>query len=137
MDINRSPIGLPYGIACLYHLSEIIGQMARVGVSGSPRLLVPRVRLFSKDGIRRHANQSQPVRPRAQHIISIKSDFIKKSDVAKIGSVSIRTVENWTKNGLLPYLKIKGIVRYRRKDVEDALDAFIVNPRTRKREPKN
>ena len=87
--------------------------------------------------LRRHANQSQPVRPRAQHIISIKSDFIKKSDVAKIGSVSIRTVENWTKNGLLPYLKIKGIVRYRRKDVEDALDAFIVNPRTRKREPKN
>ncbi len=65
------------------------------------------------------------------------SDFIKKSDVARIGSASVRTVENWTKNGVLPYLKIRGVVRYRRQDVEDALEAFIVNPRTRNRETTN
>jgi DNA-binding transcriptional MerR regulator len=65
------------------------------------------------------------------------SDFIKKSDVARIASVSIRTVENWQKNGLLPYMRIRGVVRYRRQDVEDALEAFIVNPRTRNRETTN
>lgn len=87
--------------------------------------------------LRRHDNQPQPNLLRAQHITSSMSDFIKKSDVARIGSVSIRTVENWTKSGVLPYLKIKGVLRYRRKDVEDALEAFIVNRRTRNREPKN
>lgn len=65
------------------------------------------------------------------------SDFIKKSDVARIASVSIRTVENWQKNGLLPYMRIRSVVRYRRQDVEDALEAFIVNPRTRNRETTN
>jgi hypothetical protein len=29
------------------------------------------------------------------------------------------------------------VVRYRRQDVEDALEAFIVNPRTRNRETTN
>lgn len=86
---------------------------------------------------RGRANQPQRTSLRAQHNICTMSDFIKKSDVAKIGSVSIRTVENWTKNGLLPYLKIRGVVRYRRQDVEDALEAFIVNPRTRSRETAN
>lgn len=77
------------------------------------------------------ARANQPPREprRAKHTIPKMSDFIKKSDVAKIGSVSIRTVENWTKNGLLPYLKIGGVIRYRRDDVEEALAAFIVNPR--------
>ena len=87
---------------------------------------------------RRRANQPQRTPLRAQHNIYTMSDFIKKSDVAKICNVSIRTVENWTtKSGLLPYLKIRGVVRYRRQDVEDALEAFIVNPRTRNRETTN
>ncbi len=86
---------------------------------------------------RRRANQPQRTPLLAQHNIYTMSDFIKKSDVARIASVSIRTVENWQKNGLLPYMRIRGVVRYRRQDVEDALEAFIVNPRTRNRETTN
>lgn len=60
------------------------------------------------------------------------SDFMTKSDVAKMVGVSVRTVENWGKNGILSPLKIGGIVRYRRQDVEDALAAFIINRRSTK-----
>jgi hypothetical protein len=63
------------------------------------------------------------------NFVLLMNDFLKKSGVAKLVDVSIRTIENWTKNGLLPCLKINGVVRYRRADVENALEAFIVKRR--------
>ena len=41
-----------------------------------------------------------------------------------MADVSIRTVETWSKMGILSPIKIGGIVRFRREDVEDALAAF-------------
>lgn len=38
--------------------------------------------------------------------------FLKKNQVAKLFSVSERTIESWTRQGLIPSIKIGHTVRY-------------------------
>ena len=73
-----------------------------------------------------------------QHITPLDEDSrlerdlaqrVGKSSIARINSVSTRTVENWMKKGLIPYTKIGGLVRFDMAKVTAALARFEVNAR--------
>ena len=53
-----------------------------------------------------------------------------KAEAAKAAKVSIRTIENWMKNGTLSYFKLGGIVRIPEDEMERALDRHLVKGRT-------
>lgn len=48
--------------------------------------------------------------------------FLDKEEVAKLFSVTVRTIDQWRGKGLLPYYKIGGLVRFRLNDVQAHLD---------------
>jgi excisionase family DNA binding protein len=54
---------------------------------------------------------------------------VGKSSIARLNSVSTRTVENWMKKGLIPYTKIGGVVRFDLAKVDAALARFEVTAR--------
>jgi excisionase family DNA binding protein len=47
--------------------------------------------------------------------------------------VEIRTIEQWMKNGILPFIKIGRTVRFRGADIVATLDALRRNPGRRGR----
>lgn len=49
--------------------------------------------------------------------------YLDKEEVAKLFSVTVRTIDQWRGKGLLPYYKIGGLVRFRLLDVQAHLDA--------------
>jgi hypothetical protein len=49
------------------------------------------------------------------------AEFLTKEDMASRLKVSVRTVESWQENGLLPCLKIAQIIRFYWPDVVDHL----------------
>lgn len=53
-----------------------------------------------------------------------------KAEAAKAAKVSIRTVENWMKNGTLSYFKLGGIVRIPEDEMKQVLGRFLVRGRT-------
>jgi predicted site-specific integrase-resolvase len=61
--------------------------------------------------------------------------LLTKIETAEQGKVSSRTVDNWMRNGLLPYIKLgKGnnaIVRIRRSDLEEMLNTHRIDKSTR------
>jgi predicted site-specific integrase-resolvase len=60
----------------------------------------------------------------------IGEGLFTKRETAEQGKVSCRTVDNWMRNGLLPYIKLgKGknaIVRIRRSDLETMLSSHRI-----------
>lgn len=49
--------------------------------------------------------------------------LMTSAEVAKILAITEKTLANWRYRRVIPYLKIHGIVRYRKKDI----DAFIAS----------
>ena len=51
--------------------------------------------------------------------------YITKAEVAKRLQKTIRTIENWQRDGILPYLKLGRSVLFRWSDVEAHLEAHF------------
>lgn len=57
-----------------------------------------------------------------------------KLESATIANVSVRTIENWMKNGVLSYIKIRGIVRIPEDALLETMDRHLIKGRnTRKK----
>ena len=56
-----------------------------------------------------------------------KRTLWKKGDVAKRCTISPRTVDNWMREGILPYLKIGKVIRFDPDAVDLAIARFKVN----------
>ena len=61
--------------------------------------------------------------------INLMKKFLTKLESSKIANVSKRTVENWMENGLLSYIKIRGIVRIPEDELLQALERHLVKGR--------
>jgi len=55
--------------------------------------------------------------------------YLKKPDVAKRLSVSIRTVENMMRKGILPFLKFGRVVRFEEREITNALSRYTTETR--------
>lgn len=53
---------------------------------------------------------------------AILEDWIDNQDVMTVLHVSIRTLQKFRSNGVLPYTKVNGKIYYRRQDVEELLN---------------
>ena len=53
--------------------------------------------------------------------------LLKKGDVAKRCTISPRTVDNWMREGILPYLKIGKVIRFDPDAVDLAIARFKVD----------
>jgi hypothetical protein len=53
-------------------------------------------------------------------------EYLTRNDVAKMFSVDISTVHNWSKNGRLKPLALSGRIYYLRSDVEASLKPLTV-----------
>lgn len=53
---------------------------------------------------------------------SPREQLLDKRGVARLSQSTPRSVENWMARGLIPYLKIGRLVRFRESDVLAALD---------------
>lgn len=53
-----------------------------------------------------------------------------KQEFASTVKVSVRTVENWMKHGIIAYIKILGVVRIPEEEITLTLDRYRVNKRT-------
>ena len=51
-------------------------------------------------------------------------EFINKTELAKRLKVSTRTIDNWTKDGIIPKIKIKGCTRYNWASVCESLNSI-------------
>ena len=51
-----------------------------------------------------------------------KEIYYDKQDLMLMLNVSIRTLHNWRKNGVLPFLKIRGKIYYKSSDLERLLN---------------
>lgn len=56
-----------------------------------------------------------------------KTTKLTIEDLAKIQGVSTRTIRNWMTSKHIPYLKIRGVLRFQLEEVEEALDRFKMN----------
>lgn len=50
--------------------------------------------------------------------------FVTKRALARHFECSIRTIDNWMAEGIIPYLKVGRLVRFRIDAVEASLDKF-------------
>jgi predicted site-specific integrase-resolvase len=55
--------------------------------------------------------------------------WFDKSRIAKHYQVSVRTVDNWMRTGVIPFVKIGGVVRFDPAKVAAALAKFEINCR--------
>jgi excisionase family DNA binding protein len=66
----------------------------------------------------------------APQMAPLANEYLTKDDVATLLKVSRRTVESYLARGLLPYLRIGGVIRIRAKDLESHLmSSFRIAPR--------
>jgi excisionase family DNA binding protein len=52
--------------------------------------------------------------------------LLTKLESSTIANVSVRTIEHWMKNGVLSYIKIRGIVRIPEDALLDALNRHLI-----------
>ena len=50
--------------------------------------------------------------------------FLGNSEVAKLLKVSIRTLQDWRDNNIIPYIQIKGKIIYRQSDIDRLLQTY-------------
>lgn len=68
------------------------------------------------DGISRMAKDNKP---------ALNSErFLGNSEVAKLLKVSIRTLQDWRDNNIIPYIQIKGKIIYRQSDIDRLLQTY-------------
>ena len=51
-----------------------------------------------------------------------ENQFLTKDEAAKIIKVSVGSIDNWTKAGILKATRIGSMVRYKREDINEALN---------------
>ena len=68
------------------------------------------------DGISQMANDYKPALNGEQ--------FLGNSEVAKLLKVSIRTLQDWRDNNIIPYIQIKGKIIYRQSDIDRLLQTY-------------
>ena len=56
--------------------------------------------------------------------------LLTKQEFASTVKVSVRTVENWMKHGIIAYIKILGVVRIPEEEITLTLNRYQVNRRT-------
>lgn len=49
--------------------------------------------------------------------------FLGNNEVAKLLNVSIRTLQDWRDNSIIPYIQIKGKIIYRQSDIDRFLQS--------------
>lgn len=54
-------------------------------------------------------------------------EYLTSGDVAALLGVSLRTVVNLRRRRMLPYVRLARVVRFRRSQIEQALEAYTVN----------
>ena len=52
--------------------------------------------------------------------------FVSKREVARLVSVSPRTIDNWMKDGIIPFIRIGRVVRFEEEQVRKALGKYGV-----------
>lgn len=65
--------------------------------------------------------------PEAAAYLHKKVKLLKNREVSKILRVSLRTVQRIIKSGGLPYVKIRGQIRFRPQDVDKYINARVVS----------
>ncbi len=55
----------------------------------------------------------------------INEPYVDIEELAKHFSVSVSTVRKWLKKGMIPALKLDGVFRFKRSEVEEALRKFV------------
>lgn len=68
------------------------------------------------DGISRMAKDNKPALNGER--------FLGNSEVAKLLKVSIRTLQDWRDNNIIPYIQIKGKIIYRQSDIDRLLQTY-------------
>lgn len=68
------------------------------------------------DGISRMAKNNKPAL-NGERLLS-------NSEVAKLLKVSIRTLQDWRDNNIIPYIQIKGKIIYRQSDINRLLQTY-------------
>jgi hypothetical protein len=68
------------------------------------------------DGISRMAKNSKPALNGEQ--------FLGNSEVTKLLKVSLRTLQDWRDNNIIPYIQIKGKIIYRQSDIDRLLQTY-------------
>lgn len=68
------------------------------------------------DAISRMAKENKP---------SLNGErFLDNGEVAKLLKVSIRTLQDWRANNIIPYIQIKGKIIYRQSDIYQLLQNY-------------
>lgn len=68
------------------------------------------------DGISRLAKDNKPALNGER--------FLGNSEVAKLLKVSLRTLQDWRDNNIIPYIQIKGKIIYRQSDIDRLLQTY-------------
>lgn len=75
------------------------------------------------DGISRMAKENK---------LSLNGErFLGNNEVAKLLKVSIRTLQDWRDNNIIPYIQIKGKIIYRQSDIDRLLQNYYNNEQKR------
>ena len=65
--------------------------------------------------------------PEAAAHLHKKVKLLNNREVSQIFGVSLRTVHRIIKSGCLPYVRIRGQIRFRPQDVDEYIDARLVS----------
>lgn len=68
------------------------------------------------DGISRLAKDNKPALNGER--------FFGNSEVTKLLKVSLRTLQDWRDNNIIPYIQIKGKIIYRQSDIDRLLQTY-------------
>lgn len=68
------------------------------------------------DGINRLAKDNKPALNGER--------FLGNSEVTKLLKVSLRTLQDWRDNNIIPYIQIKGKIIYRQSDIDRLLQTY-------------
>lgn len=68
------------------------------------------------DGISRLAKDNKPALNGER--------FLGNSEVTKLLKVSLRTLQDWRDNNIIPYIQIKGKIIYRQSDIDRLLQTY-------------
>ena len=80
-------------------------------INGNSEIIMERM----LDGISRLAKGNKPTLNGER--------FLGNNEVAKLLNVSIRTLQDWRDNSIIPYIQIKGKIIYRQSDIDRLLQS--------------
>lgn len=57
-------------------------------------------------------------------------DLVNKKQAAEYLGIAVRTLDDWRAAKAIPYIAHGGYIRFRRRDLDDFLDAHTIQPRS-------